>query len=125
MSQKPDDQESRRHDTPDRDAIAEEEAAAAAAEAASIGGPTPDDHLDPAERPVAEGGGGVAEGFEQAEEGLVRQASHEDVDTPPREAAFETEPEGDRASGVHGEPDEVDSTEVVRDPGEDDDDSGA
>jgi len=48
---------------PERDPIAEEEAEAAAAEAARIGGPAPDDPVeDPAQRPVAEGGGGESEG---------------------------------------------------------------
>lgn len=64
---------------PERDPIAEEEADAAAAEAARIGGPTPDDHVDdPAQRPVVEGGEGEAEGFELAEEELIDNAEHGD-----------------------------------------------
>jgi hypothetical protein len=105
------------------DRLAEREAAAAAAEAAAIGGPDPDDDLDPAERPVVEGGGGEAEGFEQAERELMAQASHEDPSVVPTEGAFKPEEEG--APQVYGEPDEIDPTEVVRDPREDDDDPGA
>ena len=107
----------------ERDRLAEREAAAAALEAASIGGPSPDDDVDPAERPVAEGGGGEAEGFEQAERGLVGQASHEDPSVLPSDAAFRAEEEG--AEQVYGEADEVDPTEVVKDPREGDEDPGA
>lgn len=113
------------NERPDADRLAEEEAGAAAAEAASIGGPPPGDDLDPAERPVIEAGGGVAEGFEQAEEQLVEHATHESHGRYPADSAFPPEPEGDRSTGAHGEPDEVDPTEVVRDPGEGDDDPGA
>lgn len=56
----------------------EEETEAAAAEAGRIGGVAGDEDLDPAERPLAEGGEGVAEGFEQAEEALIEHASHGD-----------------------------------------------
>lgn len=56
----------------------EAEVEAARAEAAAIGGVAGDEDLDPAERPVLEAGGGVAEGFEQAEEALVEHASHGD-----------------------------------------------
>lgn len=56
----------------------QEETDAAAAEAASIGGVAGDEQLDPAMRPVVEGGGGEAEGFEEAEEALVEHASHGD-----------------------------------------------
>jgi hypothetical protein len=56
----------------------QEETEAAAAEAARIGGIAGDEDLDPALRPVVEGGGGEAEGFEQAEEALIEHASHGD-----------------------------------------------
>ena len=56
----------------------QEEIDAAAAEAARIGGVAGDEHLDPAQRPVIEGGGGEAEGFEQAEEALIEHATHGD-----------------------------------------------
>lgn len=56
----------------------QEETEAAAAEAARIGGVAGDEGLDPAQRPVIEGGGGEAEGFEQAEAALIEHASHGD-----------------------------------------------
>lgn len=55
-----------------------DEVDAAAAEAGRIGGVAGDEHLDPARRPVIEGGGGEAEGFEEAEELLIEHASHGD-----------------------------------------------
>jgi hypothetical protein len=119
-----DNSEGARNEAVDPDRLAEQEAAAAAAEAAQIGGPAPDEDLDPAERPVVEGGGGVAEGFEQAEADLIRQASHEDEGVPPT-ADFAGTPEDARATAVYGDADEVEATEVVRDPGEEDDDPGA
>jgi hypothetical protein len=54
------------------------EADMAASEAASIGGHAGDEHLDPAQRAVLEAGGGVAEGFEDAEAALIDHASHGD-----------------------------------------------
>lgn len=56
----------------------QEETDAAAAEAARIGGVAGDEQLDPAMRPVVEGGGGEAEGFEESEEALIEHASHGD-----------------------------------------------
>lgn len=55
-----------------------EETDAAAAEAAHIGGPSVNADIDPAERAVIEGGGGEAEGFEEAERALIEHASHGD-----------------------------------------------
>jgi hypothetical protein len=63
---------------PDDEDFVSEEEDAAAAEAAAIGGPEPNDALDPAERPLAEAGEGEAEGFEQAEQDLIEHASHGD-----------------------------------------------
>jgi hypothetical protein len=90
---------------PQRDPIVDEEAEAAAAEAAGIGGPAPDDPVDdPAQRPLVEGGGGEAEGFELAEEELIDNASHGDQkrfpnrDDPPPEEPSDAE---------YGEPDQV------------------
>lgn len=125
MREQPEDREILRDEPQDGDARAEGEAAAAAAEAASIGGPTPDDDVDPAERPVVEGGGGVAEGFEQAEDELMRQSSHDDPAGAPPDVAFRAEPEADRSRTAYGEPDEVDPTEVVSDPDEGEEDPGA
>ena len=66
----------------------------------------------------------MAEGFEEAERELVDEASHGDPGFNPQENAFTPELESDRASAVYGEPDEVDPTEVVSDPREDEDDPG-
>lgn len=52
----------------------EREIDAAAGEAARIGGRAGDAYLDPAERPLAEAGEGVAEGFELAEDALIEAA---------------------------------------------------
>jgi hypothetical protein len=96
---------------------------AAAAEAGAIGGESGQEERDPAERPVAEGGGGEAEGFEEAEEALIESAQHgEEVD--PTTQAGAPEAEAERAGASYGEPDEEDVTEVVRDPEEGPDDPG-
>ncbi|MDP9135012.1 MAG: hypothetical protein M3N56_09330 [Actinomycetota bacterium] len=79
----------------DFDELVDEEAAAAAKEAAKIGGPNPDPGLDPAQRPLVEGGEGYAEGFEQAEEQLERNATHEDRGADPlRDAGTDEEDPG-------------------------------
>ena len=62
-----------------------------------------------AEEPVAEGGGGEAEGFEEAERELQEHASHGDPAPDPTDLAGE--PEDDRADAEYGEPDHVESTE--------------
>jgi len=59
----------------ERDLVADE-TALAAEEAAEIGGHTDTQRLPEAERPLVEGGEGVAEGFELAEEQLIESASH-------------------------------------------------
>ena len=90
------------------------EEAAAAAEAGAIGGPHPrGEPDDPALRAVYEAGGGEAEGFEQAEEALIRNASHDDGGGKPLRDAFRPEAEADHSSGVYAEADRVESTEVV------------
>ena len=99
----------------ERDPIAEEEAEAAAAEAAEIGGPAPDDPVDdPAQRPVVEGGEGVAEGFELAEEELIDNAAHGDQKGfPNRDVGSPEEP----TETAFGEPDEEiprDADEAIR-----------
>ena len=117
--------------TPGDDRLAEEEARAAAAEAAKIGGARPDydvddDHRgDEAWRPLEEAGEGEAEGFELAEHDLIEEATHGDERRSPEVDAFTPEIEADEATAVYGEPDELDPTEVVRDPDEGDDDPGA
>ena len=121
MAENPEDVEAERRA---RAAAEAEEADAAAGEAAGIGGPDPMPGADPADRAVAEGGGGEAEGFELAEDALIRQASHEDNASDPTADAFTPESESDRSTAVYGEPDEVDSTEVTSDPSEGPDDPG-
>jgi hypothetical protein len=56
----------------------QEETDLAGQEAAQIGGRAGDETLDPAQRAVREGGGGEAEGFEEAEAALIEHASHGD-----------------------------------------------
>ena len=110
---------------PDDDLIREEEAAAAA-DARRIGGVAGDeDDFDPEMRPVYEGGGGEAEGCEQAEADLIENAQHGDGHGDPLSDAFTPEAESDRAGAVYGEPDEEDTTEVTSDPREGPDDPGA
>jgi hypothetical protein len=89
------------------DRLAGEQERAAAAEAARIGGADPDPGIDPADRPVREGGGGEAEGFEIAEEDLVRHATHEDPGGDPLSDAFTPEAESDRSGAEYGEADEA------------------
>jgi hypothetical protein len=96
------------------------EADAAAAEAGGIGGRVPEQDLDPAARPVVEGGGGEAEGFELAEEALIDNAENLDGGADPLSDAFTAEAESDRAGAEYGEADEVESTELVEDPDEPD-----
>lgn len=61
------------------DYLVDEEADAAAKEAGEIGGAVPEEEgVDPAQRASLEAGGGVAEGFELAEEDLIAHASHGD-----------------------------------------------
>jgi len=103
---------------------ARDEAEAAATEAARIGGDVPPQSDDPAFEAVEEGGGGEAEGFEQAEEALIEAASHGDPQPDPMQAAFTEEAESDSSTFVGGEPDEVDPTEVTSDPREGGDDPG-
>ena len=92
---------------PDRDLV-DEEADAAAAEAGAIGGRVDAaDDADPAQRAVEEGGGGYAEGFEQAEAELVENAEHgeggHDRGAP--------EPESDRSGAAYGDADNIDHTD--------------
>jgi hypothetical protein len=121
----------REEPTRDDDPLADEEAAAAAAEAAAIGGARPDYNVDDdrrddeSQRPLEEAGQGEAEGFELAEHDLVEEASHGEEGRSPEADAFAPEVASDESGAVYGEPDEVDPTEVVRDPREGEDDPGA
>lgn len=98
--------------TPDDDLV-EREAQAAAEEAGAIGGRRPEDEPDDAEHPVAEAGGGVAEGFEQAEEALRDHAEHRDPGGNPKYDQARPEPDGD--VGEYGEADHVESSELEED----------
>lgn len=81
---------------------------AAAAEAGGIGGVAPGEGGDEADRPVAEAGGGEAEGFEQSEDALMEQASHGEDRFDPEDNAFAGEAESDRSGAEYSEPDQVD-----------------
>lgn len=109
---------------PSDDGLVPDQEAAAAAEAADIGGSPAPTSADPARRPLEEAGEGEAEGFELAERELAERASHGDERSSPGADAYEVEQEAERATSVYGEPDEVDPSEVVRDPREGDDDPG-
>ena len=71
-----------------------EEIEAAARDAAAIGGRAGDEDLDPALRPLVEGGEGEAEGFELAEEDLIEAAQHGDSTADPLGDAFTPEVDG-------------------------------
>lgn len=109
---------------PDEDPLGRREEERAAAEAGAIGGPSPDYEGTDETRPLAESGQGVAEGFEESERDLVEQSSHGDQRYDPGADAFAPEERADEATAVYGEPDEIDPTEVTRDPREDADDPG-
>jgi hypothetical protein len=94
----------------DDEELLEEEENAAAAEAAGIGGRSGMEDVDDAERGVREGGGGEAEGFEEAEGLLEENAAHGDPAGDPLSDA--PDPEAEKDPGVYGEADEVESTEV-------------
>ena len=68
----------------------------------------PDERNDPAMQPVEEAGGGVAEGFEQAEQELIENASHGEGVANPEEDAIDNEcVEAERSTAEYGEADEV------------------
>jgi hypothetical protein len=91
----------------------QEEVDAAAAEAAEIGGVAGDEDIDPAQRPVAEAGGGYAEGFEQAEEALIEHASHGDQQSAHAILHDAYMPEEEGASVEDAEGDHELSSELV------------
>ena len=101
-------------DTP-QDPLLRREEAAAAREAGGIGGRTPEyedeegGQASEAERPLIEGGEGVEEGFEVAEEDLVEAASHGENRYDPSTADFGDEESAGDADVVAGEADEVDT----------------
>lgn len=70
----------------------------------------PDEKNDPAMQPVEEAGGGVSEGFEQAEEDLIENASHGDGAGDPELDAIDNENvEAERSTAEYGEADEEDT----------------
>jgi hypothetical protein len=95
------------------EATIREEEEAAAAEAAQIGGRSGMEGMDEAKRAAAEHGGGESEGFEEAEELLVEHATHGDPVVSPLGDASAAEEEEDPS--VHGEADQVESTETEAD----------
>ncbi len=81
----------------------------AAAEAGAIGGERPEyegGEGNEADRAVDEGGGGVAEGFEEAEADLIEAASHGEQRHNPAEDAFTPEVASDESTAEYGEADQ-------------------
>jgi hypothetical protein len=89
---------------PDDERFVRAEERKAAAEAGAIGGHGSDEDLDPAERAVREGGGGVAEGFEDAEEELIENVGSGEGN--PLADVFDPEEESDFSGAEYGEADE-------------------
>jgi hypothetical protein len=104
---------------PTPDPVREQEEAAAA-EAAAIGGrvssePPDQEHPDEAARPVAEAGGGEAEGFEEAESLLVEHASHGDQHAARRAIEDAPDEPDDARAAQAGDPDMERSSEREED----------
>jgi hypothetical protein len=69
----------------------------------------PDEKNDPAMQPVEEAGGGQSEGFEQAEEDLIENASHGDGAGNPEVDAIDNEnAEAERSTAEYGDADDED-----------------
>jgi hypothetical protein len=83
----------------------------AAAEAGAIGGISGEEGLPEAQRPLAEAGEGEAEGFEQAEEALVENASHGDGGADPLGDRFTPEEAAAEGLSTYGEADQVEVSE--------------
>ena len=66
----------------------------------------PDEKKDPAMEPVEEAGGGVSEGFEQAEEDLIENASHGNGAGNPEVDRIDEDAEAERSTAEYGEADE-------------------
>ena len=92
-----------------------EEEELAREEAGAIGGISGEEGLPEAERPLAEAGEGVAEGFEQSEAALIEGASHGDPAGNPLGDRFT--PEDARSEGLaeYGEADQEHVSEDVED----------
>jgi hypothetical protein len=105
------------------DEAVERESRAAAEEAGAIGGDPGEEYgVEESERAVAEGGGGVSEGFEEAEHELVENATHEAVAPDPSELAGE--PEDQRAQTEYGEADHERAQGDEDEPGPADEEKG-
>jgi hypothetical protein len=89
-----------------------QQAQAAARAAAEIGGRAGDEELDPSWRPLVEAGEGVSEGFELAEDDLIKAAEHGNGTADPLADAFTPEVELGRSVGTYGEADHEESSEV-------------
>jgi hypothetical protein len=87
-------------DSPDED----EQVKLAEAEAAHIGGDA-GGRADPAWQAVREGGGGEAEGFEDAEDALIEHASHGDEQSAHAVLHHQGELEDMNDAGEYGEAD--------------------
>ena len=98
---------------PPRDPLLKREEEAAAREAAGIGGGRPEyedeegREVSESDRALIEGGEGVEEGFDVAEEDLVEAASHGENRYDPSEADFGDDESAGDADVVSGEADEV------------------
>ena len=68
----------------------------------------PDEKNDPAMQPVEEAGGGQSEGFEQAEEELIENASHGDGAGNPEADRIDEDAEAERSTAEYGEADDED-----------------
>jgi hypothetical protein len=96
----------------DDESLVREQAWEAAREAREIGGKVPkEEDWDPAQQASLEGGGGVAEGFELAEEDLIEHASHGDQQSarPGYHHRDDREEEGEEQGG---EADSFHSSEI-------------
>ncbi len=85
---------------------------AAAHEAALIGGTSAYEDIDPAERAVIEGGGGEAEGFEEAEAMLIEHASHGDQQSAHAILHDQGRPEESLRTREYGQADHARSSEL-------------
>jgi hypothetical protein len=108
---------------PPQDPLLRREEAAAASEAAGIGGARPEyeneegDDASESDRALIEGGEGVEEGFEVAEEDLVEAASHGENRYDPSTADFGDEESAGDGDAVSGEADEVEVPDGPEDEG--------
>lgn len=87
----------------------------AATEAAQIGGDVGEQGVDEAQRAVIEGGGGVSEGFEQAEQALIEHASHGDQQSAHVILHHQGQPEESNPTRTDSEADHEHSSELEED----------